>query len=414
MTNTSLEELLRVTQLVLDGAQLAGAVRDRLRRRLEDSTPKWRDDNWTQLAQILEECIQAMNQLQNSLLDAGKQLRRLAEGVRAYEDVRLGPGGFGSSEGAWNETVEEVGPVLRKTEEEKLQDLRRGLAMIDIQMENWEESLRNRGMDAPMALEMVISQLRCAAEAEFLRNMNGDFSQPFLPPDPDDIIRRWRAAGSPGEQGAPARQTRSLQHTAYGFEKHEINGRTVEVYDDPAAAWQLLIRRQGNSAYPIEGDCGLCQCANQLTLAGYAGADENYILSAALRSSDPMLRNLDLFDRDPGNRGGTAPEDRRALLSSLGLKTHYLPIHADRALTIRQLASEVSGGYGVILSVDVRYLWRNGQTGGHAISLLSVSRDGQTFYYSDTGNGVMGEISASNLARALTGRPANVTDAVIR
>ena len=53
-------------------------------------------------------------------------------------------------------------------------------------------------------------------------------------------------------------------------------------------------------------------------------------------------------------------------------------------------------------------------SGGHAISLLSVTEDGSTFIYSDTGRGEINTISANDLATALSGRPANITTNIIR
>ena len=71
-------------------------------------------------------------------------------------------------------------------------------------------------------------------------------------------------------------------------------------------------------------------------------------------------------------------------------------------------------GRGVILSVDVARFLRNGQRGGHAITVLSATKDGSFFLCSDTGAGTLRLISARDLADSLTGRPANITTDIIR
>ena len=91
-----------------------------------------------------------------------------------------------------------------------------------------------------------------------------------------------------------------------------------------------------------------------------------------------------------------------------------MDMSSDPALNVGRLAESVRTGHGVAVSVDVEQLWQNGQQGGHAITLLSVSEDGNTFIYNDTGAGVLGTISSHDLGEALTGRPANVTVNIIR
>ena len=141
---------------------------------------------------------------------------------------------------------------------------------------------------------------------------------------------------------------------------------------------------------------------------------EDDIISIALHSSDDVLACMELFNKDPDDRGGTTVQNRQEILETQGVPITNLPINFNRNYTVRQLANAVASGHGVILSVDVERLWRNGQSGGHAISLLSVTSDGSTFIYSDTGCGRIDTISATDLAAALTGRPANITTNIIR
>ncbi|MBQ6603136.1 MAG: hypothetical protein IJH99_07040 [Eubacterium sp.] len=230
----------------------------------------------------------------------------------------------------------------------------------------------------------------------------------------DDVIsgNAARAAGfipGPEPEGVP----RSLQRTEQMYREMVIDGQNMSVYDDPIGTYTQLIKVQGHSSYPMGGSCGLCQCANLLTMAGVQ-TTEDQIISCALNCSPNVVEGLELSDPDPSERGGTSASGRQEILNRCGLSTFTLPVDENRAETIHTLAAYIQRGHGVIVSVDVERLWRNGQSGGHAISLLSVTEDGSYFIYSDTGTGRMDVIPAAELAAALSGRPANITDNIIR
>jgi len=207
---------------------------------------------------------------------------------------------------------------------------------------------------------------------------------------------------------------RKLIQTQYGFESTTINGTSYDIYNKPFTTANSLIRVQGHNSYNMRGVCGICQSANLLRLAGVTNASEDLLIQTAMNSSPSVRRDLDINNSDPDERGGTTSYGRQEILEQHGLDTYILPVNSDRTYTVNEIAQAVSTGHGVIVSVDVARLWRNGQSGGHAISILSVSRDGSMFVYSDTGAGSVGTISAGDLADALTGRPANITSYIIR
>lgn len=207
---------------------------------------------------------------------------------------------------------------------------------------------------------------------------------------------------------------RMLTKTQYGFNFQTVCGVYGSFYDDPNGTANLIIKKQGNNNYQMKGTCGLCQCANLLTMAGVSGYDENRIIEAALATSENVRNSMDINDPDPGNRGGTTVADRQEILKSCGLDTYILPISFVKSKTMEQINEAIRTGHGVIVSVDVARLWRNGQRGGHAISIISVSEDGKRYIYSDTGMGGIHSISAKDLMKSFTGRPANVTTNIIR
>lgn len=303
-----------------------------------------------------------------------------------------------------------------KSYSEKLAGFQKEISDIDILIENYAQNLEKRGLKRGEVMDAILEKHRNMQQAELLRNMNGDFSRPVAilsDQDFDAIIENCQKRGLLYYSGTTS-SPRSLSKTRYGFTTQTINGTEMRVYNDPIGTNSLLIQNQGQSQYDMEGTCGLCQSSNLLTLSGVAGASEDMIISAAMHSSPDVLESMELFNPDSEERGGTTVRDRQEILSRCGLKTYCLPVSYDRKETTKQLSEAIRTGHGVIVSVDVAYLWRNGQSGGHAITLLSVSEDGDTFIYNDTGSGSLGTISAKDLSRALTGRPANITQDIIR
>lgn len=375
----------------------------------------WNDKKYRDLGDIVQECGRAFHSISRTLLQAEKPISLLAKSLQQYEETRLGASEADRSS-TGSAASSPSAPVISKSKSEKLQDLKLGLATIDQIIENYAESLERRGLQRGPAMDEILEPQRHLLQAELLQNINGDFSNPvptLTASDFDSIIDTFRRRGWLNHRGT-ARTARSLTATRYGFTAQSINGTDMIVYNDPVGTNSLLIQRQGNSHYDMGGTCGLCQCSNLLTLAGVEDSSEDFIISTAMHSSDDTLTCLDLFHPDADERGGTTVRGRQEILSRCGLPTYSLPVSYNRRETIQVLSEAVRTGHGVIVSVDVEHLWRNGQSGGHAISLISVSQDGQTFIYNDTGNGTMGTISAHDLGRALTGRPANVTTNIIR
>lgn len=306
--------------------------------------------------------------------------------------------------------------VRKKTAEERLQDFKIGLAAIDQVIENYAESLESRGMQRGPVMAAILEHQRHIQQAELLRNINGDFSAPvrtLTAKDFDSIIESCRQRGYLTYSTAYS-EPRSLSVTRYGFTMQTVNGTEMRLYNDPAGTNAQLIQQQGKSRYDMDGTCGLCQCANLLILAGVNGITEDTIVSAAMHCSDDILDCMDILNPCSGDRGGTTVRGRQEILGKCGLPTYSLPVSYNRRKTTQALSEAIRTGHGVIVSVDVAYLWQNGQRGGHAISLISVSEDGNTFIYNDTGSGTMGMISSHDLEKALTGRPANVTVNIIR
>ncbi len=408
--NADLNELLQVVNNMKTAINSIEITKSSIEKTYQQLGNEWKDKKYKELGDIVQECKKALNDILKTLLKGESFVSKLCSGLREYEEIQLGTSNSEHS----NSFVTSLRSFVRvKSEKDKTTDFKTGLKIIDERIENYAESLRERGLQNGVVMNAILNNQRYLEEAELLRNINGDFSNPTSPPNYDAIIENCRSSNLmnySAEEPLP----RALQSTRYGFTNQTINGMQMRVYNDPVGTNSLLIEQQGNSHYDMGGTCGLCQCSNLLTMAGVSNSSEDRVISAAMHCSDNIVECMELFNSDEDERGGTTTLGRQEILESCGLSTYNLPISVDRNQTTNRLAREIQTGHGVIVSVDVARLWRNGQSGGHAISLISVTEDGNTFIYNDTGSGRMGTISATELGLALTGRPANVTTNIIR
>lgn len=416
IVNADANELLQSWKSIKTAISSIETTKLSMMRRYQQLNGEWKDKKYKELGNVVQECSKALNEILKILSKGEKFIGSLAKSLHEYEDVEIGYPGTDHGRNSFVESLHSNVMVLKKTDAEKLQDFKIGIAAIDEVIENYAVSLENRGLPRGGVMDAVLNHQRNLQQAELLRNINGDFSQPIhtlTSQDFDLIIQNCQNSGLM-YYNSGTNEARTLNSTRYGFSMQTINGRRMSVYNDPVGTNSLLIQQQGNSIYDMEGTCGLCQCSNLLTMAGIQGSSEDSVISAAMHSSDDILSCLDMFSTSADERGGTTVLGRQEILSQCGLATYSLPVSYNRRETTQRLSNEIRTGHGVIVSVDVARLWRNGQSGGHAISLISVSEDGNTFIYNDTGSGQMGTISATDLGLALTGRPANVTTNIIR
>lgn len=414
--NADLSAILEAWQNITNAVSSVETTKASMSRKYKQLGNDWNDKKYHELGDIVQECNKSFNAILRILHQAERPVSLLAKSLQQYEETNFGNSAVERSHESFVESLQSSALVRKKSDSEKLQDFKTGIAAIDQVIENYAESLESRGLQRGPVMDAILNHQRFLQEAELLRNINGDFSSPVLTltaNDFDSIIENCRTRGWLNYSGTSS-NPRSLSATRYGFTTQTINGTEMCVYNDPVGTNSLLIQQQGNSHYSMEGTCGLCQCSNLLTLAGVQGSAEDSVISAAMHGSDDVLECMELFNSATEERGGTTVRGRQEILSRCGLPTYCLPISYDRSETTQRLSEAVRTGHGVIVSVDVAYLWRNGQSGGHAISLISVSEDGNTFIYNDTGSGCMGTISANDLGRALTGRPANITTNIIR
>lgn len=294
---------------------------------------------------------------------------------------------------------------------ERIERFRNRIEITDSKLRRMQTRLEHMGVPSGIAEHYLLRDTRTLEQVRALRCANGAAETPLLTPDYFKLYEKYSCSGLP-ENYAPAKP-RVKEATELMPHEQTVRGVTYVLYGDPEAEKPRLIAEQGLSRYPMQGTCGLCSSGNVLSMAGAEHVGEEDMIGLAMHGSDSVLRSLHLFEENTTLRGGTSSQGRQELLRTAGLESYLLPVKADRDQTMREVAQLVKEGRGVILSVDVERFWKQG-TGGHAITLLAVSEDGQTFFYSDTGMGCIKPMSASELGKCLSGRKINVTEGIIR
>lgn len=291
-------------------------------------------------------------------------------------------------------------------------DVRNAISEIDNAISGFAHQLALRGLrpEPRSPLAAMLDYYRYQLGAELVRNMHGDFDHFVAMPDFSAIPEKY-ADREVSDYRDPFEKPRDLPATRYGFRDTTIGSKQVRVYNTPLDTAANMILKQGRSLYQIQGDCGVVSCANIAIMSGILGMNEERALDIAMHCGNV---DLNLNSILPGNRGATCADSREAILNHMGIPSSQLPCVPKSESTMNALQAAVIEGRGVIVSVDVERFWQGTEKGGHAVTLLSVSEDGQTFYVMDTGIGGMHEVSREQLSRSLSGRPANVTLNIIR
>lgn len=406
--NTSLDEIIRLKKVISDTKYSISRLVNRMTDRLQYAKNNWDDKNYRSLEDISKDCATDLQQIYKIISNASKYLDSIYAIINEYENITFG---------TTSQLVSQYQSVLdtetsARINAEKTSHFQEELGKIESILDTYKGELECRGVFDNAVISAILTHYRVVYQADLFNYMNG-IAYPYrAQPDFDQIAENILSHGVNGIN-AVSDIPNSLSQTRYGFQNITFEGQRMTVYNDPIGTNSQLIQQQGQSRYAMDGTCGLCQCANLLTLAGVP-MTENEIISRAMLSTTEMVYVMDLFSSDCGDRGATSANIRQEFLEQQGLPITNIPITTDGPRTMRQLANTVAAGHGVILSVEVSRFWGGHQRGGHAISLLSVTSDGSAFIYNDTGRGVMGRILATDLYESLTGAPANVTTNIIR
>lgn len=290
--------------------------------------------------------------------------------------------------------------------------LRSKLSRVDDHVINMKCVLRQKGISGN-ELEWITEEQRYIWEAAAVNAFLEHTRMTLKEPDYAKILSDWKNGKYKG-LGRYSNPPAALEATQQKFEYRELFGKQRLIYNDPETSNKKLIRIQGESVFPLRGTCGICQSANLATFGGIGQITEPRAISAALHCSQKVFDSINLSSPNRNERGGTTTENRAEILDYLGCPNKIVPVKYDKASTLRLFAEIIRQGRIPIVTVDVRRLWRNGQSGAHAISLISVSEDGNEFVYNDTGMGIMGIVSGELLSRCMYMCALNVTANIVR
>jgi hypothetical protein len=176
-------------------------------------------------------------------------------------------------------------------------------------------------------------------------------------------------------------------------------------YDSPVETGRSLDSRQGK-VEGFKGTCGVVSSGNVLNMAGIKATEEELVGYCSKNS-------LCASGEEADENGGTIPGQRQQILSHYGVSSEL------QEQTVENIAGAVSSGKGVIISVDVEELWQTTQTGHHAVTVTSVTKDKNGgilgFWVTDSGSGDPAKYyTKDEIRNALTGKRMNVTTNIIR
>ena len=198
----------------------------------------------------------------------------------------------------------------------------------------------------------------------------------------------------------------SLSRTNETFHLQKICDIEAEFFGYPEQLYHKQIKKQGESIFPLSGTCGYCSSANVLTTAGDPLMNEERIISEAMNGSEETIIALELFSPYAEERGGSYSSTMKEILERMGCPALYCCKNFEMKTTMEQYYGILSSGRVMIISVNAGRFWREKGYGGHAITLLSVSKDCKYFVYNDTGYGKMGVATAEHIFKSLLSSPA--------
>lgn len=198
MVNADATELLQSLNNIKTAITSIETTRASMTRKYQQLNGEWKDRKYKELADVVQECSKALNEILKILSKGEKFIGSLARSLQEYEGVEIDSTATDHSRNTFIESLHSNVMVLKKTDAEKLQDFKIGIAVIDEVIENYAVSLENRGLPRGIVMDAVLNHQRNLQQAELLRNINGDFSQPvhtLTSQDFDSIIQNCQNNG---------------------------------------------------------------------------------------------------------------------------------------------------------------------------------------------------------------------------
>ena len=245
IVNADVNEILQVLNNIRTAITSIETTKLTMSKRYQQLNAEWKDKKYKELEAIVHDCNCALDTILKTLLQGEKYISLLMKSLKEYEETEICTIAIDYGDNSIVKALQNNDKVLQKSNKEKMVDFKIGLASIDKRMENYAESLEKRGLPRGAVMDTVLNYRRTLEEAELLRNINGDFSNPVSPlttESMDAIVSNCRNRGLIN-YNSPASSPRSLLTTRYGFQSQIINGQVLRVYDDPVGTNSLLIQQ---------------------------------------------------------------------------------------------------------------------------------------------------------------------------
>ena len=191
LVNSNLSAVMDALRNIRTAASGIETTRQLITQKYAQLGTGWNDRKYRELGLILTDCMKALMSILQILRQAEQPVSMLIESIRQYEEVNLGGGSGGGGGQYAGEGAAALVPPGTRAPGERERLLRGSLASIDQVIENYRQSLERRGLAQGFVMDMVLNRERFRLEADALRTLDGDFSQPtpdLTPEDLDGII----------------------------------------------------------------------------------------------------------------------------------------------------------------------------------------------------------------------------------
>ena len=187
MVNADVNEILQAWNNIRTAITSIGTTKSTIAKKYQQLNGEWNDKKYKELETVVHDCNSALNSVLKTLMQGEKYLSLLVKNLKEYEETKFATAGVDHSGNSFGGSSQNNARVLQKSDKEKMQDLKIGLAAIDERINNYADSLENRGLPRGAAMDAVLNHRRTLEQAELLRNINGDFSNPVSPLTPESM-----------------------------------------------------------------------------------------------------------------------------------------------------------------------------------------------------------------------------------
>ena len=130
IVNADANELLQSWNNIKTAITSIETTRSSIMRKYQQLDGEWKDKKYIELGNVVQECNKALNEILKILAKGEKFVGSLAKNIQEYEDTEIGSSAVDHSRNSFIESLRSDARVLKKTDAEKLQDFKIGIAPL--------------------------------------------------------------------------------------------------------------------------------------------------------------------------------------------------------------------------------------------------------------------------------------------